>query len=179
MTKVCPDCGIEKPVAEFGRNASLRDGLQFYCKGCCSRRSAEVYRRKRERMGRSVRAPRDVPPGHKYCPGCQQVKPLSKWHRNRKARDGFSSYCKICRKSQSRADYLRRTFDLTDDDVAAMIEAQGGVCAICRDAEPQHIDHDHKTGYLEPTYRRLTATMHAVEAPRWCVIEIGQLHRAA
>jgi hypothetical protein len=209
MFKVCPDCRVSKPTSEFGKNATLHDGLQFYCKACCSRRSAEVYRRKRARMGKSVRERREVPVGHKYCPDCQQVKPHAEWYTNRRARDGFASYCKRCDAVRNRESYLRRTFGLTEEELQARVTAQGGVCAICRDAEPQHIDHDHKTGrvrgvlcgpcnmglglfadnvdrlqaaidYLDATRRRLTATMHAVEAPDCCVIEVaGALHRAA
>ena len=30
--KYCPDCGFEKPVSEFGKSRSTKDGLQAYCK---------------------------------------------------------------------------------------------------------------------------------------------------
>ena len=30
--------------------------------------------------------------------------------------------------------------------VAAMLEAQGGLCALCRERPAQHVDHDHLTG---------------------------------
>jgi len=36
-----------------------------------------------------------------------------------------------------------------DTYAGEMLSAQGGVCAICRNASGQtlHVDHDHKTGY--------------------------------
>lgn len=50
-----------------------------------------------------------------------------------------------------REQKLRTTYGLTSDDVARMLTAQGGLCAICASMlEPDkthglHIDHDHET----------------------------------
>ena len=95
---------------------------------------------------------------------------------------------------------------MTPEEHEALIEAQGGVCAICRDAPPEHIDHDHDSGAIrgvlcgpcnmglglfkdDPTrlgaaiaYLRLAttkATMTEVEDP-CCVIELDscRLHAA-
>jgi hypothetical protein len=87
----------------------------------------------------------EVPEGHKYCRRCDTVKPLSEWHKNVQQSDGLTSYCKACRREIGRLSHLKRTFGLTAEDLAALIESQGGTCAIC-DAPPQHIDHDHTTG---------------------------------
>jgi hypothetical protein len=32
--KTCTKCGIEKPVAEFSKDTSAKDGLQSECKNC-------------------------------------------------------------------------------------------------------------------------------------------------
>ncbi len=37
-------------------------------------------------------------------------------------------------------------YGLSAAEVEAMLEAQGGVCAICRTAPAVHVDHDHATG---------------------------------
>jgi Recombination endonuclease VII len=145
LFKRCPDCGQEKPVSEFGNNRLNRDGLQVYCKACCSRRGAEMYRRKRARLGKTVRTRVEVPPGHKYCRRCDTIKPLSEWHKNVRQSDGLTSYCKACRREIGRLGHLKRTFGLSPEDLAALIAAQGGTCAIC-DGPPQHIDHDHDSG---------------------------------
>lgn len=55
-----------------------------------------------------------------------------------------------------RASYLRCKYGITVDEYDAMVEAQGGVCAICSNApngdgpanSKLHIDHDHVTGQV-------------------------------
>jgi len=42
--------------------------------------------------------------------------------------------------------HLKRRYGLTSVDVNEMIEAQGGVCLICRTGKPEHVDHEHATG---------------------------------
>ncbi len=47
---------------------------------------------------------------------------------------------------------------MTNEEFAAMLDAQGGVCAICGSDDPKspgrgevgsfHVDHDHKTGVV-------------------------------
>lgn len=34
QTKFCNKCGQEKPISEFGKNKSKKDGLQTQCKAC-------------------------------------------------------------------------------------------------------------------------------------------------
>jgi hypothetical protein len=148
LFKVCPDCKLEKAVTDFGRNSAMGDGLQFYCKACTSLRAARNYRERRLRSGLSVREKVDVPDRHKYCPGCRQVVPHEGWHRSRHVRDGFASHCKACRRERQRRDHLKRTFGLTPEELQTLIASQGGVCAICDDGKPEHIDHDHETGRI-------------------------------
>ncbi|WP_371872188.1 endonuclease VII domain-containing protein [Phytohabitans houttuyneae] len=80
---------------------------------------------------------------------------------------GSPHLCKPCRNAATRAwaeanpsqwernqrrSYLRRKYGMTEADYDALLEAQGGLCAICggppgdsRGFRP-HIDHCHKTG---------------------------------
>lgn len=37
-------------------------------------------------------------------------------------------------------------YGITLDQYAAMLEAQNGLCALCEQREPKHIDHCHETG---------------------------------
>jgi hypothetical protein len=204
--KHCPDCGETKPVTAFSRNASRPDGLQFYCKSCFSARAALTYRKKRARLGKTVRERVEVPDGYKRCPGCERILPAERWHRTRRTRDGLASECKDCRSVRQRRDHLKRTFGLTLDGLEALVTSQGGVCAICRDGKPEHIDHDHDNGKVRGALcgpcnmglglfkddparleaaigylvrARLAATATVVEQPS-CVIELAgaRLHAA-
>lgn len=68
----------------------------------------------------------------------------------------MSSYCKPChnargRKSKEavggeRSYHLRRRYGITAEEADAMLDEQGGVCAICKAAPAKHVDHDHTTG---------------------------------
>jgi hypothetical protein len=87
-----------------------------------------------------------VPDGHKWCPGCETIKPHSEWHRNKRTHDGLVNHCKTCRKAEGRAHNLKSKYGLTVDQLEQMLAGQVGVCPICLSAKPQHVDHDHKTG---------------------------------
>ena len=45
-----------------------------------------------------------------------------------------------------RSYHLKHRFGISEADVDAMLEAQGGLCALCREAPAVHVDHDHVTG---------------------------------
>lgn len=132
--KRCSLCRQEKPLDDFYRSA----------------RAALKPRKNR------VRPP--APAGCKHCLDCAQVKPLDEFCNNRRNGDGKAAYCKDCHNARSRETrdrlygggrhyHLMRRYGVGDADVAAMIEAQGGLCAICEGPlERPHVDHDHKTG---------------------------------
>ena len=141
-TKLCSRCRITKPLVEFARHRKRPDGLQPECRDC----QADRYRERQASRGLSVRGRIKVPEGHKYCPGCDKVSPLSNWHRNATASGGYAAYCKDCRRKQGEADHLRRTFGLTIEERDELFASQDGLCAICRVRPIKHIDHDHPTG---------------------------------
>ena len=205
--KECPDCGETKQVAEFSRNAARADGLQFYCKDCYASRAARTYRERQLRKGKVVRERVEVPERHKYCPRCDEIKPYSEWHKNSKQSGGLAGYCKKCRSELGRVGHLKRTFGLTPDELGALIQGQGGTCAIC-DGPPQHIDHDHETGkvrgvlcgpcnmglgqfgddperlsrasrYLRRHGLRAAAAVDEYPAPEHVIFEVDYRHRSA
>ena len=155
----CPDCHLEKPLEEFPRNKGTKNGRGTYCKLCYAVRY-RVYRvRKASAEGRSIRHRPEVPEDSAYCPACGQIKPLTDFGRNRGSRSGRTAYCKPCHNAKGKETYtrlyggtreyhLRRRYGITSADVDRMIEAQGGVCAICQEREPKHVDHDHMTGVV-------------------------------
>ena len=141
--KWCRSCERALAVDAFAVHRGRPDGRQSYCREC----GQDRYRAGRESQGALVR-PKAVPDGHKFCRSCQTVKPLSEWSTNAYTTDGFRSSCRACSSARARRDHLVRTYGLTEDDVAAMLQAQNGVCAICRAADAIHIDHDHATGEI-------------------------------
>lgn len=44
-SKVCLDCGLEKPSSQFGKNSFNLDKLSIYCKPCWGSRVKEAKRR--------------------------------------------------------------------------------------------------------------------------------------
>lgn len=49
-SKKCTKCGIEKPLTEFYKRTSSRDGLDFICKTCASKRSAKYRAQNKEKL---------------------------------------------------------------------------------------------------------------------------------
>jgi hypothetical protein len=96
-----------------------------------------------------------VPAGSKWCPDCEQVKLLEAFPTTPRSASGRHSYCKPCHNERgrrslekvggSRAYHLVRRYGITAQEFDLMLEAQGGLCAICRAAPAAHVDHDHAT----------------------------------
>ena len=93
-------------------------------------------------------------------------------------------FCGHCLELKRREDALRR-YELTVPEFDAMLQAQGGCCAICRkenaDGGRLHVDHDHDTGrvrgllcracnrgmgLLRDDPDRLAAAIHYLQVPR-------------
>lgn len=93
----------------------------------------------------------------KPCAKCHVVKPLEDFHKQPRGPKGRHSYCKACyarmprkRLSETPANRrkwsLKRRYGLTQEAWAAMLSAQGGVCAICGAAPKRPcVDHNHGT----------------------------------
>jgi hypothetical protein len=107
----------------------------------------------------------DGPAPTKFCPDCRQDLPLAASTKNVRNRDGLSFYCATCariRVIESRRRRLGppRTRNAEGPRDAqdghkwcpecekhfdAMVAEQGGLCAICREAPAEQVDHDHRT----------------------------------
>lgn len=104
-------------------------------------------------------------PTEKACGKCGETKLLDDFFRDGSRKDGRQVYCRSCaaeyrrenREALSAYDrivHLRR-YDLTQECYEALLEAQGGTCAMpaCDRSEPGgrwstfHIDHDHDHNY--------------------------------
>jgi hypothetical protein len=154
--KFCPDCGITRPVSEFTNDRRRRDGLAFYCRDHARRRLRESKLRRQGPPQTRHRLDRVVPEGCKWCPDCDEVKPLTQFPAARANPSGRHTYCKPCHNARGRATlerlggsrtyHLKRRYGITADEADAMLEEQKGLCAICRAATAAHVDHDHATG---------------------------------
>jgi hypothetical protein len=154
--KRCLDCGETKPLEDFPADTKRSDGRGSYCKVCMRARSRESYARRVEAQGRTIRTPQPEAPGLRVCRDCGETKPLEDFPRNKNTRSGRATYCKPCHNARSRETrqrlygggrhyHLKRRYGLTAAEVDALIEAQGGRCAVCRERPAEHVDHDHLT----------------------------------
>jgi hypothetical protein len=109
----------------------------------------------------------------KTCSKCRTLKPLTEFHRDKHRKQGVANACKVCRAARHKADYAPREvapyyaanrdriavyqrfrkFGVTRDQYDALLEKQGGCCAICRTPAAElsralAVDHDHATGTI-------------------------------
>jgi hypothetical protein len=158
--RLCRDCQTWKPLEEFCTSSKRPSGRGSYCKDCFAQRSKASYaKRVRVSQGRAVRSVRQVPEGHRFCTDCEQTKPLTEFPRHRNDSGGHGRYCKPCHNSRgkeskqrlyggSREYHLRRRYGIGESDFDEMLAAQEGRCAICGAPDPQHVDHDHRNGWV-------------------------------
>jgi hypothetical protein len=156
--KYCRDCCLKRPIADFSANRRSRDGLALYCRDHLAERAARSRGARRTEPVRYRSRPRDVAvsPGSKWCPGCGEVRPETEFARSRASATGIASYCLPCHKERgkrtiaerggSRTYRLTRRYGISAEEADAMLEEQGGLCAICRTAPAQHLDRDHEAG---------------------------------
>ncbi|MGY1735648.1 endonuclease VII domain-containing protein [Geodermatophilus sp. SYSU D00684] len=84
------------------------------------------------------------------------MKPIDDFVRSRSQPSGRHPYCKPCHNARgkaskekvggSRTHHLKRRYGITAAEADVMLVQQDGLCAICRRAAAQHVDHDHVTG---------------------------------
>jgi hypothetical protein len=133
ITKRCNRCGDVKPLDAFYRAAGMKDGHRGDCIECNKQAHREWHRKN----------------------AAANVDKATQWRRDNPER--FEAYqreyrARPNRKRAMRDLYYRRTYGLSADEVDAMLEKQGGGCAICG-ALPErlgslHLDHDHDTGRI-------------------------------
>ena len=155
-SRLCRDCGTDRPLSDFTRHRNSRDGYAFYCRQHARKRHQTS--RDRRTGGPLQRYPRGlvVPEGSKWCPDCDTVKPLPELPRSRKASSGRYTYGKLCHNARGKATleavggartyHLKRRYGITAEEADVMLASQDGKCAICRTAPARHVDLDHDSG---------------------------------
>lgn len=77
-TKVCYDCKEAKPVSDFYKCKSSKDGLQFVCKPCDRQRRSDHHQAHRDAQAATHRKWRAGPGGKKVLLRSAQVRALAK-----------------------------------------------------------------------------------------------------
>lgn len=139
-SKRCPKCEEVKPVHEFPKNRCERDGLGCYCKRCQNRITA----RNRERHRKNFSLGLVKPVAEKKCCSCKTVKPAAMFGKVACSAGGLNPQCKECRSKALR----KRKYGISEGEYRALASNQSEVCAICRSADAEHVDHCHSTGVV-------------------------------
>lgn len=132
--KVCLKCKQEKPLEDFHRNESTKDGWSYCCKSCVPNPSV---------TGEHVKV--KIVDGKKQCTKCKKWKPLEAFGSDKKLGCGKASWCLHCWK-------LNQLYHITSEDYDRILVAQNGVCAICGEEQTSGksdllcVDHNHVTG---------------------------------
>jgi hypothetical protein len=128
--KRCKVCGETKSLSEFYKATGAADGHRGECKECNLARKKQWYAANRDAV----------------------ISKVKKWQADN--RDRHNAYQREYRRANAgamREGHLKRTFGITQADYDALLEAQGGGCAICGKAPGKislHVDHDHETGEI-------------------------------
>lgn len=94
------------------------------------------------RVKRTKKIEAQAPASTSWCAGCQSFRDLADFAKG-------ATKCRPCASAVAHEARIGKTYGLTATDYDALLQAQGGRCAICR-ARPKSkrlaVDHEHKTG---------------------------------
>ena len=151
--KTCWDCGLRKPLEEFSPNKRARDGRTTYCRphapapplpGSESRSTLATGAQRPCRSTHGEVAsglPRALAVGGLHPKSGRAGRPF----RVLPAVSQRAGAQSLERNGGARSPHLVRRYGITGEEVDAMVEAQGGLCALCRERTPEHVDPDHLT----------------------------------
>ncbi len=131
--KRCKHCGQTKPLDDFYKDRKAKDGCRPECKACNLAARAAKYAANPEPYIARVKKWQQ-----------ENAERLNAYRREYRQRPD--------RKAADREYHLKRKYGITIEQYDAMLAAQGGVCAICRQPRPEnrtlHVDHDHVSGEI-------------------------------
>lgn len=94
------------------------------------------------RVKRVKRVTSIAPEGTAWCAGCQSFRDHEDFGKD-------ATRCRACLSAAQHAGMVERVYGLTAEQYDALLERQGGRCAICRNRPGKKrlaVDHDHGTG---------------------------------
>lgn len=143
--KTCRKCDTEKPLTDFFRDASTKDGRHTRCKSCHSASAKRWVRANPEKRREYKKT--------EYARHRDTVRARNKrWYERHRGSEAFLAKRKARSNTpEVRDTRFRREYGISLAEVEAMAEAQGGVCAICKEPERLGekglcVDHCHQTG---------------------------------
>ncbi len=117
-TKVCTGCHRTLPLNQFYKDRTKPGGFRTRCKECFDTKTRVCLhcgkRRPNTEFTRQNRLCQECARTHKYCPGCQQIKPHSDFYSNPAQGDGLDSHCIACKRQW--ADEYRSTQEWRERD---------------------------------------------------------------
>jgi hypothetical protein len=145
-TKTCRKCASPKPLSSFYRDSRRSDGRQSNCKLCnhatrraWARANPDKVREQKKRDYQTNRSSFQ-----------ERARRWYERHRE-KVLQRTSDYARK-HKSNARDCHLKRTYGISLAEHQSMREAQGHVCAVCKDPARMSpnkdfaVDHCHSTG---------------------------------
>lgn len=135
VLKPCRDCGEPKPLDDFNRNHTTRDGRQPHCRLCQRARNASYYHGNNVLYQERARLWKEQNPA-----------------RNRATKRAWAAKNPESVSRTHRSAWLKFKYGINVDQWEAIFAKQGGRCGICRRSELNadrkrfHVDHNHTTG---------------------------------
>jgi hypothetical protein len=149
LTKICQQCKVRKPITDFwffGGTSRQWAKSRTKCKVC----SSESYK---------------IPTGTlqnvelKSCTKCGVQKPLYEYSKQKSGDRGRYPQCKDCvsiaqKVKYSRDTYLQKTYGISAEQFAQLMEKQNCECAAClrkfttKGLRRPVLHHDHITGFI-------------------------------
>lgn len=101
-TKKCSKCNEVKSVSEFNRTKRMNDGYSSWCKSC-NKEYRKIYNQrtksKRKEYSKEYRS-KVIPNQYQIttlcCTKCNELKPVSDFHKRKDSPSGYRSHCKQC-----------------------------------------------------------------------------------
>ncbi len=138
QTKQCRHCHQTKPLQEFTRDSSRKDGRLYICKACLQKKTTKAHTRWKEEFLRKGY------PSHKTCSTCKRTLPAEAFHHSTNTKDGLRSTCKTCRKAYQTKAQIHYQQERTSQGKTEK------TCASCKQTLPLasfYSDKNTKDGY--------------------------------
>lgn len=165
-TKKCNTCNTIKPLKDFHKSRTNKDGHISQCKEC---KAAAIRlclfkagKRRTPDLIKQFEEPIDPNRTHKICYVCEKSKPLDDFYKESRTIDGYQTRCKTCQRSSAQISYaenkprvlsrnkkkyssearrertLKESYGIDLKDYNNMLEDQEGKCGICGGSDPKH-----------------------------------------